>query len=136
MLAAGMPARQMVSRFDGVILFAGAIIYTVFVIRKSRRETRESKAQFAQAFDKEKDVDKGPKQIAIQMAMIVGGTTTLVLIISGMDLPFGLDQNIYGITSSLITFMMISRFRKNKISSYFSSWINNLELYLLYKVVT
>ena len=57
------------SRIDGVILFIGAIIYTVFVIRKSRKETKESKAQFTEAFDKNKDTDKNPKQIAIRVEL-------------------------------------------------------------------
>ncbi len=71
------------SRIDGFILVVGAISYTVFVIRKSRKETKESQAQFSEAFDKKDGaVDKGPKQIAIQFALIVGG---LILLVFGAD---------------------------------------------------
>jgi solute:Na+ symporter, SSS family len=39
-------------------------------------------------------------------AMIVGGTTTLSLILSGLELPFGLDANIYGISSAVLTYSL------------------------------
>jgi len=93
------------SRIDGVILFAGAVIYTVFVIRKSRKETKESKAQFSEAYDKDKDLDKGPKQIAIQVAMIVGGLILLVfganwLIDGASEIAemFGVSNLVIGLT--------------------------------------
>lgn len=39
-------------------------------------------------------------------AMIVGGTTTLSLILSGLKLPFGLDANIYGILLAILTYSL------------------------------
>jgi SSS family solute:Na+ symporter len=44
--------------------------------------------------------------------MITGGTTTLLLIISGIDLPLGLDANFYGIFLSAIIFILIQNSRK------------------------
>lgn len=43
-------------------------------------------------------------------SMVVGGTTTLSLIISGLELPFGLDANIYGIFLALITYLLFQFF--------------------------
>lgn len=39
-------------------------------------------------------------------AMVVGGTTTLSLILSGIDLPLGLDANIYGISLATLTYLL------------------------------
>ena len=39
-------------------------------------------------------------------SMIVGGTTTLSLIISGLELPFELDANIYGILLAVLTYSL------------------------------
>ena len=41
-------------------------------------------------------------------AMIGGGTTTLILIILKTELPFGLDPNIFGISVSLILFILLT----------------------------
>jgi SSS family solute:Na+ symporter len=40
------------------------------------------------------------------LSMFAGGGTTLVLIVSGIDLPLGLDANVFGITASLFTFLI------------------------------
>lgn len=40
--------------------------------------------------------------------MLVGGGTTLTLTILGVNLPFNLDPNIFGITASLVVFIILS----------------------------
>lgn len=50
---------------------------------------------------------KNPKPLAALVAMILGGTTTLALIILDFELPFGLDENFFGILISLISFFTI-----------------------------
>jgi SSS family solute:Na+ symporter len=57
-------------------------------------------------------VCKKPSSRAALFAMITGGTTTLLLIISGIDLPLGLDANFYGIFLSAIIFILIQNSRK------------------------
>lgn len=47
-------------------------------------------------------------------AMLAGGGTTLTLIILNLPLPFGLDENVFGVTASLFTFLLVSGLRKNK----------------------
>ncbi len=46
-------------------------------------------------------------------AMLLGGGTTLVLIIGGRELPWGLDPNIFGISLSFFTFILINFTKKS-----------------------
>jgi solute:Na+ symporter, SSS family len=41
-------------------------------------------------------------------AMIVGGTTTIALRYSGLELPYSLDPNVFGITASAVSFVAVS----------------------------
>ncbi len=41
-------------------------------------------------------------------AMLIGGGTTVALIILNTELPFGLDANIFGISASAVTFLLFS----------------------------
>lgn len=67
-----------ISRVDGVILASGAILYTTFLIRQSKKEnnpdvTEEYLKEFGEP------VPKTGKQIFIQIAYVVGGVALLVL---------------------------------------------------------
>jgi SSS family solute:Na+ symporter len=57
---------------------------------------------------------KRPSPLAAMMAMISGGGTTLVLIISGKDLPGGLDANFFGITISALMFVLFQAISRKK----------------------
>lgn len=57
---------------------------------------------------------KKPDSVAAIAAMIVGGTTTVALVVSDLNLPFGLDANIFGISSSAIIYFVVSTLRKNE----------------------
>ena len=50
-----------------------------------------------------------PSSTAALTAMIVGGGTTLTLILFERDLPLGLDANVFGITASLLSFAVVQR---------------------------
>jgi len=52
---------------------------------------------------------KRKNSLAAIWAMMVGGSTTLILTEMNMVLPLGLDPNIYGISASLIIFLFLSR---------------------------
>jgi solute:Na+ symporter, SSS family len=52
---------------------------------------------------------KRPSKPAAFAAMLLGGATTLFLIISNLSLPFNLDPNIFGITTSAITYLITSK---------------------------
>lgn len=45
---------------------------------------------------------------AAMISMLTGGVVTTALIITGIDLPLGLDANIYGITVSALVFVLFS----------------------------
>jgi SSS family solute:Na+ symporter len=57
-------------------------------------------------------VYKKPNALAAMMAMILGGSTTLTLIILNPELPYGLDANFFGISISAITFLIIQNTAK------------------------
>jgi SSS family solute:Na+ symporter len=54
---------------------------------------------------------KKPSIPAAIASMIMGGLTTLTLILSNFDLPFGLDPNFFGISISLLVFLIVSLFK-------------------------
>jgi SSS family solute:Na+ symporter len=55
---------------------------------------------------------KNPDSRAALFSMITGGTTTTLLVLSGKELPWGLDANIFGIAFSLIIYIIVQRIRK------------------------
>ena len=57
---------------------------------------------------------KNPSPKAAMAAMIAGGGTTLILIIGGWNLPFGLDANFFGITVSALLFLLVQKITSNK----------------------
>ncbi len=57
---------------------------------------------------------KKTNSLAALLSMIAGGSVTLVLIITGLDLPLGLDANIFGIGSSLLTYILVNALCRNK----------------------
>jgi solute:Na+ symporter, SSS family len=57
---------------------------------------------------------KKSSAIAAFWAMLIGGGTTLTLIISNVNLPLGLDANFYGISSSAIVFILLSNLFPSK----------------------
>jgi SSS family solute:Na+ symporter len=51
--------------------------------------------------------------LAAFLSMLFGGTFTLILMIMGHKLPFGLDPNIMGISISFITYLITYKIHKN-----------------------
>lgn len=68
-----------ISRLDGVVLFAGAVAYTVFAIRQSRKESQAIQEEYKEEFDGEKAILKSPAQIAWQFVLIAVGISMLML---------------------------------------------------------
>lgn len=56
---------------------------------------------------------KNVNSLAAITSMISGGGTTLILIFLGTDLPMGLDANVFGISASLLVFVVVSLIAKN-----------------------
>jgi cation:H+ antiporter len=66
-----------IGRPEGLVLFAGIIAYTIFLIRQSRRESRAVQAEYAQEYgDKE---PLSPKAVLKDAALILLGLGLLVL---------------------------------------------------------
>ncbi|GAA0189745.1 sodium:solute symporter [Fulvivirga kasyanovii] len=57
---------------------------------------------------------KNSSSLAAFLAMLTGGIVTLTLILSQQKLPLGLDANFYGITSSLVMFIVVNEVRKKQ----------------------
>ena len=55
---------------------------------------------------------KKPNSLAALIAMVLGGTTTLLLIVLEVELPFGLDANFFGISLSAISFLIVQNTQK------------------------
>jgi cation:H+ antiporter len=68
-----------IGQLEGLILAVGAVAYTVFAIRQSRKETREIREEYDQGFDGKETQKSGRLQIAIQVGMILLGLALLVL---------------------------------------------------------
>lgn len=64
-----------ISRFDGLILTMGAVAYTVFAIRQSRKESREVQEEYAQEFG---DGATSPSHIAIQLGLVAIGVIMIM----------------------------------------------------------
>jgi len=55
---------------------------------------------------------------AAMASMISGGVTTVLLSISGWELPFGLDPNLYGVSLSLAVFLLVNNIKNKKKQNY------------------
>lgn len=55
---------------------------------------------------------KKPDSLAATLAMVSGGTLTVMLIILKVSLPFGLDANIFGITAAAVIYLLTTLIRK------------------------
>lgn len=66
-----------IGRFDGAVLFCGAIAYTAFLIRQSRKEGEEIRDEYAQEFGA--PGSQTPGAIVLQLGFIIVGLALLVL---------------------------------------------------------
>lgn len=55
---------------------------------------------------------KKPNSLAAIFSMIIGGTTTVTLVVLNIKLPFDLDANIFGISASAFIYFTINYFSK------------------------
>ena len=102
----------LIGRLDGIILFAGIITYTVFLIIKSRKETKAAAAEVDQFVEELLDDDGNPatpanknKGLPLAVVQCVGGLVMLVLgsrwLVDGaihMAEYFGVSQLVIGLT--------------------------------------
>jgi cation:H+ antiporter len=67
------------SRLDGILLFSGVVIYTVWSIRQSRKENTQIQAEYAEAFGGDPEPSGKVKTWIINLGLIVIGLILLVL---------------------------------------------------------
>jgi cation:H+ antiporter len=89
-----------ISRTDGVLFTAGIIVYTTFLISKSRKENDKTSDEFAREYEV-----RGKKTILLDLALVAGGLGMLVLgsrwLVNGAVLiasHLGLSELIIGLT--------------------------------------
>jgi cation:H+ antiporter len=92
-----------IGRLEGMLLFAGIIAYTLFLIRKSRKESKEIEEEYAKEFGDSSVA--GAKHYIINIALLVGGLALLILgarwlVDSAVSLAraFGISELIIGLT--------------------------------------
>lgn len=91
-----------VGRLDGVLLFSGAVAYTVFLIRQSRRESSAAvKAEYQEEFGEEKKdtgVLKNIGLVVIGLAGLMLGSRWLVDSAVAIAQSFGVSELVIGLT--------------------------------------
>lgn len=97
-----------VSRIEGVLLFAGIVAYTIFLIRQSRKEsnTKAKAAIASDEFAKEytakpgepKNLVKNISFILVGLAMLVLGSQWLVAGATSLARWLGIDEVVIGLT--------------------------------------
>lgn len=65
-----------IGRLDGIILFSGVIIYTIFVIYQGRKESKQNIKEFELEYG---EPEKSKSQMALDLLMIITGLALLVL---------------------------------------------------------
>ncbi len=92
-----------ISGFDGMLLFAGIVAYTVFTVRQSRKESAAVRAEYAQKYGDGQSAERG--RLPLQIALIVAGLVLLVLgahwLVGGAVViarHFGVSELIIGLT--------------------------------------
>lgn len=95
----------LVSTLEGWLLVAGAVAFTVFVIRKSRRETREIVAEYEQEFGVPETERRGAKRIvrdllliAVGLVMLLVGARMLVRAATTTAVALGVSEVVIGLT--------------------------------------
>ena len=103
LLMYGLALDGRVGRLDGLLLFAGVVAYTVFSIVKSRRESAEIQAEYAQEFGAAEPQTR--RGILMDLLLIAAGLALLVLgarwLVDGavaIARHFGLSELIIGLT--------------------------------------
>ncbi len=92
-----------IGRLEGAVLFTGIIVYTVYVIRKSRSDEKQNRQEYDQAVGgEEPQTLKGglvsTAQIVAGIAMLVLGSQWLVTAATATARYFGVTELVIGLT--------------------------------------
>jgi cation:H+ antiporter len=90
-----------IGRLDGILLFGGAVAYTVFLIRQSRKESSaEVKEEYEKEFsgDKKSGVGKNIAFVVVGLAGLMLGSKWLVSSAITIAQSFGVSELVIGLT--------------------------------------
>ncbi|QRY50842.1 calcium/sodium antiporter [Mycolicibacterium septicum] len=100
------------SRLDGLILVCGAIVYTVVLIQMSRRESRATVAEYAQAFPAAPEPGEATKRVGGKTVQHVAMTVTgIAVVILGAEWLVGGAVGIareFGVSDALIGLTVVA----------------------------
>lgn len=100
------------SRLDGLILACGAVVYTVVLIRMSRRESRATVAEYAQAFPAVPEPGDAAKRVGGKTVQHVAMTVTgIAVVILGAEWLVGGAVGIaraFGVSDALIGLTVVA----------------------------
>ena len=90
-------------RFDGAILVSGIIVYTVFIIRQSRRQSQKTQQEYAEEIEAPQIKSKKPTllsvaQILLGLVLLVLGSRWLVQAAIIFAKNLGLSELVVGLT--------------------------------------
>ena len=92
-----------INRLDGLVLAAGGIIYTIFAIWQSRKESKAVRQEFERQFGTK--TSPGYQQLALQIGLVIAGLILLVIganwLVNGAVIIanyFGVSELIIGLT--------------------------------------
>lgn len=57
---------------------------------------------------------KKPHPLPALASMVLGGTVSISLIITNIDLPYGLDPNVFGLSSAILAYAICNAIAKQK----------------------
>lgn len=77
LLALGLALDGRIGRMDGVLLFAGALIYTTFLVRKGRREGAQADSEFEREYGAHDGLTR--RGLAFNAVLVLAGLGLLVL---------------------------------------------------------
>jgi len=91
-----------ISTLEGFALVAGIVVYTIWAIRRSRRETREVKAEYDAEFSEREDskggLIKNVALVVVGLAMLVLGSEWFVNGAVELAETFGVSELVIGLT--------------------------------------
>ena len=105
LLAWGLALDGVVGRLDGLLLFAGVVIYSVWAIRRSRQESAAADDEFVEEFGSEPSGGKKSGQWGRQVLLVLSGLVLLGLgshwLVAGavfLAKMFGVSDLLIGLT--------------------------------------
>ncbi len=97
-----------ISRLEGMVLFAGLILYNIWVIRKSRSEQKAIEQQYSEEFGSATAVVTSKVQILLQVLLVIAG---LILLVGGarlfLDSAIGIARSM-GVSELVIGLTLVA----------------------------